>query len=839
VPRTQLTTFAAAFLALQAQRPAQAAEGWLCVPDRASAAWTCTADPASTHPSAGAPPAPTGLLATAGQDASTPQRAPASAGPPPASPADEEPSGYTAQADVEVPPPAPAPPGSEPADGLHPIAAADPRSPWRLCPDYAPPGGAFRPLVYDPNPPVRIQADASQVLQHEQSIFLGNVYVRQGGKELWADSLRYHLDEDTAEVEGEVAYREAGLTLWASRGFMDFAADTGFVEGPRFRLDAQQARGHAKRAELLPNDVSRYEDGLFTYCAAGSRDWLLKASEITLDRRKGVGSAKHARLWFKGVPIAYTPYASFPIDDRRKSGLLAPTLNFDSGDGYDVAIPYYWNIAPHRDATFTPRLIRDRGWQLRTELRFLNPTNAGELDLEYLPNDKLRGDDRAAFSMDYTQRLTRRLSADVDLNYLTDEDYLRDLGTSLATVSQTQATSRARLAYRTPAFTFTGLVQQIQTLDPDIADTAKPYQIRPKLRFDMPIPQRLGPLDLAMRGEAVRFAHDDRVNGTRVDLEPSVALPLVSLSGYVTPKVALRHTRYQLEDGGPDQPESPSRTVPIASLDTGLFVERSYDLFGGRYVHTLEPRLFYLYKPKRAQDDIPLFDTADFDFSFPNLFRESRFSGADRVGDDNALTVALTSRLLDDQSGREVIRGSIGQRIHFADRQVTLSGVPNRAGTSPVVVELGLSPTRYLSLAGEVIYDALEGRTDKGSARLHLEPDRGHVFNLSHRFRRGDLEQVDVSGLWAITPRWKAVARWNYSLAEDLNLEILGGLQYESCCWSVMLARRVHRNEADRELGLEHSFFVQFVLKGLGRYGNPLEDLLERGILGYETPPIR
>ncbi|MGH8596317.1 MAG: LPS-assembly protein LptD, partial [Gammaproteobacteria bacterium] len=292
----------------------------------------------------------------------------------------------------------------------------------------------------------------------------------------------------------------------------------------------------------------------------------------------------------------------------------------------------------------------------------------------------------------------------------------------------------------------------------------------------------------------------------------------------------------------------PNRTLPIVSLDSGLVFERDVDFAGLPAVQTLEPRIFYLYIPEQDQDDLPIFDTAEYDISFGQLFRENRFSGLDRLGDANQTAVAVTSRIINRDTGWEHLRASVGQIYHFEDRRVTLprrqdpAGIAAPEDTDPVseiVAELTTRLPNGLSARGDLFWDPNEATVQKGLIGLRYGPDPDTIVNADYRIRRdiqglGDtlIEQTDLGFNWPLDPNWSVIGKWTYSLDTQETLEAAGGFEYDSCCWGV---RAVARRFLSSDTGeFDNAFFVQIELKGLAGFGRSTTSYLKRSIPGYE-----
>ncbi len=713
--------------------------------------------------------------------------------------------------------------------------------PWFIAPaDAAPPvpgGLASCPgnTISETLPPLQttgqdtnIQADSSSGTITEW-LLQGNVQIDKSGKRLLADQVTYFSKSGRAIAEGNVILQQPGLTIRGKSGEILINGHTGEIHDSRYELSARAAWGTADSIYVLNPKHTRLENITYTTCPADKKDWELSADLITLDREQNVATAKQVFLRFKDIPVFYTPYMSFSLDDQRKSGFLIPSVGYTDLSGTVAATPYYWNIAPNRDATITPRYYADRGAQIGVEYRYLNENGGGKLLAEYLPDDNLTNDDRGAFSYKHNSRYANNWSLDANLNHVSDKNYFQDLGGTLALSSITNLEQRIDLGWSKDTWRFRTRVQNFQP----IGLTSESYRRLPQLTLDGTPEGKVEGLEFPIHAEIVRFDHENNVTtGNRFDLYPAVRYDYRQPGYYVTPKAGLRYTRYDTDDPTNRLPDSKTRTVPVFSMDSGMFFERNDRIAGRNVVHSLEPRLFYLYVPNRNQDDLPIYDTGRYTFSFAQMFRENRFTGADRVGDANQLTLALTHRSLDTHTGDEIFRVGLGQVLYFRDREVTLPNRPvGTRSSSEMIAEIGAHFGKYTIATAATQWDPDKSDTTRSSARLQFRSDNQHILNLSYRYERDDFEQTDVSFIWPLSQQWTGIGRWNYALDDQRTQGLLLGIQYETCCWLArVLARSYILNESDDRT---QSVLLQIQFKGLGNFGTRIDELLERTIFGY------
>ena len=678
--------------------------------------------------------------------------------------------------------------------------------------------------------PIFLSADHLEGMQDTVVEAIGDARLRKKGQAISADRLLYEQQTRHVTADGTVQLEQDGNILWSPHLELQLDTNIGHIEQPSFYLGENHARGNAQilhmegRQKYVLNDVN------YTTCPAGDDAWILKMSELVIDRERQVGTAHNARVEFMGVPILYTPWMDFALNDQRKSGFLGPVLGSTVKGGNEVTLPYYWNIAPNRDATIAPRVMLKRGLQLNNEVRYMERSYAGEAHVDVLPDDKLASRTRSRMVLTHTQNFGYGLVGALDLNRVSDDAYFRDLSNTVSSTSQTNLTREGLLTYGDGWWSVATRVQSFQTLQDPVAPVATPYRRLPQISAGAQ--HALGPVNATFSGEFVDFSHPTSINGQRVVLYPSVSYPLVAQPAfYLTPRLGVHSTYYALGKNNSSALPNTSRTLPIFSLDSGVVLERDWSLGEKDYVQTLEPRAYFVYIPYTDQSRLPNFDTAESDFSFAQMFTENRFVGSDRIGDARQVTLALTSRLLEPQSGAERMRVLIGQRYTAQSPRVNLvarsADVPNK---SDILFAATGQVTNAWSLDSGMQYNPNQSHTEKFNIAVRYQPEAGKIVNLGYRFTRNNLRQADVSAQWPLSARWRGVARWNYSLQDRRLLEALGGLEYNESCWMVrMVAQRFATATRETSTG----FFIQLELTDLVRVGSDPLTVLKQSIPGY------
>lgn len=716
---------------------------------------------------------------------------------------------------------------------------------------------------------IEIKADSADVSVEGKGSLKGNVVVRQGDVELRAGEMQIDKPNQFVKSAGSIEYSDPLVHVTGAGGSYSAATGAEF-QGAQFDLRERGARGAADSLALTPDGVLHLRKVTFTTCPAAHEAWELKASSITLDTRDQIGTGRNARVDFLGVPLVYLPWVSFPLSSERKSGFLFPSIGSTSSSGFQLAVPYYWNIAPNADFTFQPVEYTKRGPDLGGDLRFLTNGQHGELEWNYLPNDTLYGGSRSRVQLNDVAELPADVRLTIDAQAVSDVLYFQDFSQSPAGTSTSFLNRSATLSYRDEHWSVDGQAQQYQTIDTTVLVDERPYARVPRLAVDSDY-TLFGVLHYGFQSEVVDFQHAPSTAGLpplpagwREDATPGLSLALAGPGYFFRPALAWRATYYQLTDTLPGTPTSLSRTLPLASVDTGLVFERESGSHGERTL-TLEPRIQYLYVPYRDQSALPVFDTGLPDLNVVELFRTNRYVGADRVSDANQLTTGLTSRLLDAQTGRQFLTATIGQSYYFTTPRVTLPGeTPVAAPHSDFVAQLAITAFADWNADAGVQWDPDNRRSERTQLNLQYKPAPDAVVNLSYRYERfvqlpefvqgvqlpcnplapiqpgvatgcdsQGFDQVDGSAAWPIHRSWNIFVREVFDLRNHEELERFAGFEYRACCWRLRLGARryVSSFTGSRDTGI----WLQLELAGLAGVGSASDTSLSEEIRGY-TP---
>lgn len=676
-----------------------------------------------------------------------------------------------------------------------------------------------RPAPVEPGPDgpaIELEGDQVESVGDDTVTLRGDATMKRGAQAMEGEELTYYRRTGEIEGEGDLTFYSAeGDRIEADYLRMHMETRIGEADNVKYRIAHRErrnreptrtnvrARGTAGKAYMEGHDVTRMEDVSYTTCNEGDDSVVLYADEITLDQGTGRGLAKNLKVAFKGVPVFYFPRLSFPISDERKTGFLFPSFGAEEGSGFVLATPFYWNLAPNYDFTLYPRLFTQRGFQAGGEFRYLTSNARGSVYGEYMPSDsEFNDEDRSALHVKHEQDFTQRLTGDVDAQHVSDEQYLDDFSNDIEISSATFLPQQARLRYGGSIWDLQARAYAYQTVDPNIPSISEPHSRLPQLLADAEHEFSPYDIELGFQGEAVNFVQDELEEGWRMDATPSIQKEFENVWGYVEPKLSVRHTSYFLDRNEEDLDDNLNRTLPVVSLDSGIFLERRTSWLDRPFIQTLEPRLFYVYIPKKNQDEFPNFDTGASNLNnFSNIYREHRFFGADRVGDTNQVTTGLTSRMLDSETGNEWMSASVGMIFFLEDREVNLD--PDQVlddPTSDFLAEFNARLTDEWQTYGFAQWDTEDSEVSEGKFDLRYRQEERRYVDLSYRFSRDRTEQVRVDSVWRVLPRWHLLFENRFSLRDSENLQTSAGLEYDGCCWRVrgFFQRRAESNDTFR-----------------------------------------
>lgn len=679
------------------------------------------------------------------------------------------------------------------------------------------------PIIAAPDDKVRITADQADLVHNGLSTLSGSVKLKRDDQEITAEQLDYDELQQRVIVNHESLFRTSQIVVDSQKSQFDLDDKSGLFSDNNFVLLSRGARGHSDQLQVNADKTATLHGARYTTCAPGNDSWYLEASKIDLDYDEGVGTARNARLRFLGVPIFYSPWLEFPIDDRRRSGLLYPVLANTKKTGLDIREPVYINLAPNYDMTFTPRYMSDRGTQLELTGRYLLSNSEGDLGYQYLDHDRFTDERRTYLYYNDRSLLTPQLSMDLHYADVSDPAYFEDLGSNGIDLSSDSFLDRsARFLYQSPAsYSVQMLVQDYQKITSNLTQVEAPYRRLPQIVFNTETRNSFLYSRAGLTGEYSNFARDDSIEGQRIDIDPYIKIERDTIAWYSKAQLDYRYTDYRLTGTAPGVNDQPDRALPIFSAEYGLRFERLLD---DGTPQLLEPRLFYLYVPYRRQDDLPVFDSGEPDFDFTQLFARNRFSGLDRISDANELTLALTGRQLDPRTGAVKVSASIGQLYRLESPRVTLPGETSPdAGLTDLIGEFEYNLSTHWGTRLLAQWSPENAEFSRTGVAIRYRDDNRHMIETAYRYRRGLLEQTDLT---VMTPLYRAISlagRWRYSLRDGQSLDTYAGLRYDTCCWAADVAFR--RYISDSRGTMNNGIYFQLELKGLGQIGSGFPNL--------------
>ncbi len=686
---------------------------------------------------------------------------------------------------------------------------------------------------------VHIEADSGDATKKIINLY-GNVIVSKDQEKVRSSKVSYNRQNSSLQSDGNLTYGNPDFALTSKKSNFNIDKKRGKFEMVDYYISDGEFIGSAEKLSVdRIKNIEDLEQATFSTCARENPSWHLKSKKLHLDHESEVGQSWGNTFYIKDTPVLYLPYLSFPLTDKRKTGFLFPSGNLSEGRGVDITTPYYINIAPNQDLTLYPRFMTKRGFMLGSEYRYLLPTLNGTISSNYITNDHKAGEsNRWSLHTQHTYKPVDGLSFDLLYQRVSDPDYIRDFTSTLDLSSASFLESHLNMNLKvSDNYKVFAQIQDFQVANSNYSEKSKPYSRLPRV-------SGIGEwflndnFSFSSKTELTNFQKEDVVSGIRLDQDLVFSYYAENSFAYINPKAGYRFTYYDLENQAKGKRDVISRSIPNFSIDTGLYFDKQINWFGNESTQTLEPRLFYLYTPYVDQSDIPDFDTSRVDSSYDWLFLRNRFNGKDRVGDANQLTTALSTVITSNETGKELAKFSIGQIQYFTDRKVSLLDSVAKKSRSNLIAEGSLNISDKYKIRGLIHQDIDINKTEKSMLGLQYSPSEGTVLGLTYLYDKNYYEQVDFAGVWKINDYWRTFWRLNYSLRYDEPIDIMAGIEYSDCCWSVRLLARDHRTgffkENKDEIASETAVYLEFNLKGLGKIGNDTTSLLDQIIPGYD-----
>ena len=691
---------------------------------------------------------------------------------------------------------------------------------------------------------ILIQGDSLESILDRKLRASGNALISKGNQSIKADFIEYDQISEELYAKGQITITTPDLELKGSELEKSLAENTGSIANGSFVANInentpsrfnKELRGTATKIFLEGEDKKKLENAKVTTCDAGQNEWFITSDETIIDQSSGNIKAKHATLTLKGVPIMYSPYVDFSTTSQRKSGWLLPTAGSTTTSGFETSIPYYFNLSPTHDATLTSRYMEKRGLQFDGEFRYLSKNYKGTSEIQYLNKDRDADiDNRYLLDIKHQHNFGNGFSGTVEYEKVksNDNNYFADMSTSIAVTSQVSLRQTAHLDYKktddSSDIEGSLKVQEFQNLT-----SASPYELKPSfnLSYKKDWEDKADQSLFLQTGADFSYDQFDTGNnaakniatGSRIASTPSVSFPMEASFGFLKPKMIANLRHYDLDDASTSQK---SLAIPTVSLDSGLYLDRPFKLSGYNFTQTLEPRIFYTYTPYEDQSDIPYFDTSLNELNTTTIFQENQFSGKDRVMDTNAITTALTTRVIDD-SGYDWMLLTMGQRFYLSDRKVLeedrYANSSYKGDKSDFLVGAQANLTKSLKITSDYEYNFSEDTTNKFTAAARFRPEPGKVLNASYRMvlnpssGKYDVKQYLLSGQWPLSSGWSALASYNYDIYERQDIESMVGAEYDAGCWSAQMM--FHRLQLATSETSTDTFFLMLEIGDLGSFG--------------------
>lgn len=748
---------------------------------------------------------------------------------------------------------------------------------------------AFKPASKKATDEIHILADSASFYPDRPSVLKGHVEIQQAQRIVSANTARIYRDAKTNKITkiefiDDVHYSDADLLMIARYATLHPQEKTGETADVLYRLNSDRkqatipAWGRASLIKKLSDDNYLFQKATYTTCAPQDRAWDIRASSIEIDNKTATGVARNAQLRVLDTPLLYSPYLTFPTSNKRKSGFLLPQVGYSDIGGLDFGLPYYWNIAPNYDATLVPHIYSQRGVMMGGEFRYLNQFSSGIISGNFLPDDKAyhrflmanqdqypslqgKSDNRWDIGLMQTMSLTPQINFNINAEQVSDDYYLQDFSTNLATMTQRQILRQADVTYTSENWQVRTMAQSYQTLHPvnetpiESAYERLPQVMAKGFYYDLPFDANLNIL-----GQYDQFQWPDnpwyqpvteKPEGPRFHFNPSLSVPLSRSWGYITPTAQWVETWYQVNHQYNINSHDYSVSLPRLGIDGGLFFERDLAVNGASYNQTIEPRLFYLNVPYQDQTAMPVYDSGYMIFNMDQLFRFNRFSGFDRIGDANQLSYALTTRFISNRTGSERARFAVGQIKYFAQRRVllcqnatgtciqdpmTFGYVSSTSDTSPIASRAQYRFNSKMDAVADYVWDPATRATNNSDLIFHYQPEEKKVVSVGYSYLvNGDITQVRnnasvdnalhqaiVAAAWPVSDRWSTVGAYSHNISKNYSMMTLAGVQYDSCCWAmrVMTGHTFRSLNASFEPQYNDNIYIQFLLKGLGSVAN-------------------
>lgn len=680
---------------------------------------------------------------------------------------------------------------------------------------------------------IEVKSQYSEINQDTLSRFKGLVEIDSNQAKIRADEATFDRRTQTLNATGNVAFIDKQITVSSESVNLNRSSNELLIEKSSYELNKVQ--GHGKAGAITFGEVSGINlvESSFSSCPVDNQVWRIQASNIKLTPDQARGIVKHARFYIKDVPVLYLPYFSFPVNDQRQSGILPPIPKFSSTTGFSFEQPIYWNIAPNYDLTFSPRIMSKRGLQLKTEFRYLSEDHIGQVNLEYLANDpEFSSDDsRYFYRFSHKGQLSENWQIHAELNGLSDDNYIVDLGSDFYNRADTHLYKTVGLNYFSKDLEITAQFRDFEIL----GDHPDSYRALPEVRLNYLTDMGFG-TELEINSELAYFESGEisAPNATRFHIAPTIRFPFQNQWSEFLAEATLMHTHYRQDNINDSLLEKEvTRTVGQAKIYGSIALERPIRLFGENLTQTLEPKIQYLYTSYEDQSNIGLYDTTRLFNNFSGLFRGQEFTGLDRISDNNQITIGISSSIID-SNNTEQFKVSLGQIFYLADSKITNTSKEENRSALAAELDWQIGSKWYAHTEAQV--STTTDQVERSSISLEYQLAKNKILQINHRFVRDlsseKINQVGITATWPLAKNWQWVSRWYHDTQRSRTVESYTGVQYESCCWSISFVSQRHLSNRFGTNGVqsvdefESGFHVYFTSR----------NLLKEGLFGYRQP---
>ncbi|WP_426369249.1 LPS assembly protein LptD [Pseudocolwellia sp. HL-MZ7] len=705
---------------------------------------------------------------------------------------------------------------------------------------------------------ITITSKFTQIEKNQFARFTGGVTLLTPTEAIVADQIELNRQDLLINAEGNIHFQNTGIDVFASQLNASRAAGGTTLSDTSYQLTANAGHGSAKTISVNQDGVLTLVDSSFTTCFGETPDWSINASEITINTADKQLEAYNAKFEVFDIPVFYVPYFTMPIGDERHSGILYPNIKTSSSSGFEVSVPYYWNIAENFDATLTPRYMSERGTQLNTEFRYLMGQQSGVIDVEYLNRDiKLtqNEDPRYLARIQHVGTFSDRFRAYVDYTTISDDNYLVDLDSEQYNSNDAYLYQIGELSYFGDTWSATVKLQDFEIL----GNHTPSYQTEPHIELSKSQALPFGNAVFNMYSEMTRFITEevDLPTAERYHFEAGVTLPITRPAWFLNSELKVLQTTYRQDNIVATSllEEKVSRTLPKVRIHGGMNFEKALTFGDQTYTQTLEPQLQYLYIPDKDQSAIALYDTTSLQDDFDGLFRDRRFSGLDRIAEANQYSWGLTTRILDPQS-QERLRVSLGRIVFLNTDEASLESDTSQniaVSESALATEIYAKINDRWEFTGDIQYNTKTNKTNKSQSKIDYQFSKNQTIQLNHRYTRNvsgiRLEQLSLLSNVNIDPNWQIVGQVTQDLQNKRSLESYLGVQYSSCCWGIRLSfHRAINSTIDETQGnltdidsrdeFDSGFKLNFVYNGVNssQTSDTISDMFNSSIFGYKRP---